>query len=438
MAKVVGYVAVLLFLSACSVAQDETRSGLNLTFHTTPQSSEKLILLVHGIFGDPASTWTNRNGRSWMDLMKDDSDFRNFTVATIRYDTPFLSRASTIEEAASRSLGRLQDEAVFRKYDEIYFIAHSMGGLLVKRMLVELNHSRQPESCRRVRAVLYISTPAQGANLADLGSWLSINPQLRDMRQADLNSFMQSLENDWQNLIRGRDSRRVPRSYCAYETKPTYGTMVVNRLYAATICDENPVPIDENHSTIVKPLNRQADIYVWARARIQDAAAAPLEVQRADASTTMPAPSVQVNTAPYGIAIAGGIVNNPTVNNYGPKKLPELSSNQQEIIRSRLQSFQGRSVHIQINQPTTEDMRNFGVALEGALGRHMRVTRSEAMLLGGCAATPGVSFMVGVNRIVEAKLLWELLVEIDIQDGKMPYCSRPGEPDEFNIRIFGP
>jgi hypothetical protein len=35
-----------------------------------------------------------------------------------------------------------------------------------------------------------------------------------------------------------------------------------------------------------------------------------------------PAPNVQVNNAPNGIAISGGIVNSPTVNNFGPPPLP--------------------------------------------------------------------------------------------------------------------
>jgi hypothetical protein len=148
--------------------------------------------------------------------------------------------------------------------------------------------------------------------------------------------------------------------------------------------------------------------------------------------------SVQNYNAPQGIIIGGGTVNNPTVNNYGPKKMPELSSYQQNLVSARFQGFQGRSVFIDIDQPT-EDMHKFGMTLESALATHMRVTLSEGIFSGGCAIRPrGISFMVGVNRLAEAKLLWNALVEIGIQDGDMPYCSRSGEPDEFHIRIFRP
>jgi hypothetical protein len=45
---------------------------------------------------------------------------------------------------------------------------------------------------------------SQGASLAEIGSWFSQNPQLRGMEPADFNHFVQSVENQWQNLIRER------------------------------------------------------------------------------------------------------------------------------------------------------------------------------------------------------------------------------------------
>lgn len=235
-------------------------------------SKEKLILFVHGFFGDPSLTWTNRSGPSWPDLVERDEAFRDFAVGRAGYDTPLLAQTSGVEEVATRLLRQLEDRGVFRSYKEIYFITHSMGGLVAKRILVDLNRPSQVEKLRRVKAVLYISTPAQGANIAELGSWLSLNPQLRDMRPADLNSFLQSLENQWQNLVRDRGPEHFPLSFCAYETKPTYGIHVVSRVYAATSCDQNPFPVDADHGDIVKPASTEAHIYAWARARVQEAA----------------------------------------------------------------------------------------------------------------------------------------------------------------------
>lgn len=271
MAKFILYITAAIFIAGCSTLTDNTTSTGALSFSSVPESSKKLIVFVHGVFGDPSLTWTNRSGVSWPDLIKGDEKFQNFTIATYSYDTPFLRRASGIEEVATRLLRQLEDEDIFEKFREVYFIAHSMGGLVVKRVLVDLNRPSQVKKLRTVKAVLYISTPAQGANMAEVGSWLSANPQLRDMQPADFNSFLQALENQWQNLIRDRGASPFPQSFCAYETKPTHGSVTVNRVYATTFCDQNPLPVDEDHSNIAKPSSRESDIYIWVRARIQDA-----------------------------------------------------------------------------------------------------------------------------------------------------------------------
>lgn len=269
MAKIFACVTAAIILTGCSALADKPPSTRALFFSLKPESSQKLIVFVHGVFGDPSVAWTNRSGVSWPeDFIKQDKQFQGFTVATYRYDSPYLQRTSSINEIAGRMLRQLEDEGVFEKYKEIYFIAHSMGGLVVKRVLVDLNRPNQTAKLRKVKAVLYISTPAQGADMAEVGSWLSVNPQLRDMRPADFNTFLQTLEDQWQNLLRDRGSERFPQSFCAHETKPTHGIIIVSRVYASTFCDQNSFAVDEDHANITKPGSVESDIYVWARARI--------------------------------------------------------------------------------------------------------------------------------------------------------------------------
>ena len=269
-------VFVLLPMTGCIGSKSDSPSGIGSPDSSslnilTEASREKLILFVHGVFGDPSPTWKNRDGLSWPEMMQQDRAFTDFTIGSMSYDTPLFARTSGIEEIATRLLRKLEDEDVFKKYKEIYFISHSMGGLVTKRILVDLNRPSQVEKLRRVKAVLYISTPAQGADRAEIASWLSLNPQLQDMRAADLNSFLQGLENQWQNLIRDRNIQLFPRSFCAYETKPTHGVRIVTRVYAATSCDQNPFPVDADHENIVKPVSQTADVYTWTRARIHEA-----------------------------------------------------------------------------------------------------------------------------------------------------------------------
>ncbi len=268
MAKIVFCVVALLLTTGCGALTNTATSTAEFSVLFGPQSSKRLIVFVHGVYSDPANAWTNRSGVSWPDLIKGDEKFQDYVVATYHYDTPGFSRTSTIEEIAVRMSRQIEDKGVFERFNEVYFIAHSMGGLLVKRVLVELNRPAQIEKLRKVKAALFIAVPTQGSNPAELASFLSANPQIANMKPVDLNAFLQGLENQWQNLMRDRQASPFPRSFCAYETKPTYGTVIVSRVYAATYCDQNQFPVDENHLDIVKPVSRASTIYDWVRARI--------------------------------------------------------------------------------------------------------------------------------------------------------------------------
>jgi pimeloyl-ACP methyl ester carboxylesterase len=254
---------------ACSESMTCAASSFaDLSILYGPVSSKKLIVFVHGFNSDPSSAWTNDAGISWPDLMRDDKNFNDYTVATYRYDTSLLNRTSSIEEIAVRMHRQIEDKGVFEKYKEIYFIAHSMGGIVAKRVLVELYRPNQIDKLGKIKAVLFIATPVQGSSFAELASYISLNPQLAGMKPSEFNDFLQSLENQYQNLMRDRLAPAFPRSFCAYETKPTYGTVTVSRRDAATTCDQTPIAVDANHTNIVKPISRDSTIYDWARARI--------------------------------------------------------------------------------------------------------------------------------------------------------------------------
>ena len=112
MTRILGCVVVLLLMAGCSLTPKPTAPSPALLFLSSPDSSQRLIVFVHGIFGD-SSTWVNRSGQSWADLMKEDSRFSGFSLATYHYDSPFHGRTSGIEEVAIRLLRQLDDDSIF-------------------------------------------------------------------------------------------------------------------------------------------------------------------------------------------------------------------------------------------------------------------------------------------------------------------------------------
>lgn len=232
-----------------------------------------VIIFVHGLFGDADGTWRfDSKHASWPELVAKDSDFASDDVYVVGYATPYVTHTMNIEETAQHVLRQLYDTKLF-KYDRIYFVTHSMGGLIVKRMLNILNDRSGIADLHRVRAVLLISTPSQGAPVAEIGQWLRMSPQLNDLTPATFNTFLQGLENDWTRMLRGRvrDHANYPQVYCAYETLPTHHLRVVSRVYATTYCDEELYPMNYDHVQIVKPRDMSHDPYSWAKARIHEA-----------------------------------------------------------------------------------------------------------------------------------------------------------------------
>jgi tetratricopeptide (TPR) repeat protein len=271
-------VLALAAIASCGVrnGDDDATPPPGDVSHYVRQSRKNgaIIVFVHGLMGDAEKSWTNdRTGASWPGLLGRDPELGAADVYLASYGSPAIGASSNVEQIAQRLLQQATDAEVFGAYQRVYFITHSMGGLVTKRMLNELYTPARVAELRKVRAVVFLSTPAQGAPLADIAAWLSMNPQMKDLKPADFNTFLQSLENDWQTLLRDRDRARefYPQAFCAYETLPTHGARVVTSVYAATRCDNTPYGMDFDHIAMAKPADDKTDPYVWTKARLAEA-----------------------------------------------------------------------------------------------------------------------------------------------------------------------
>ena len=243
---------------------------------SAPKKNKRVIIFVHGVLGDIDNTWKSPTARgSWPEMVADDPDFVSFDVYVYGYLTPCRGNASNITQIAERFGRQLRDEDFFRDYDEIYFIAHSMGGLITERMLSTFNGQDDMRPyLQHVRATIFLAVPNAGAEIASIAAWVSHNPQFRDMRPSDAQSFLQAIQSDWATVLRQRGpARPFPLTFVAYETQPIAGVAVVPALYTSDLSDETPIAFDYDHSRIVKPQSRKDEVYRWTKARILEASA---------------------------------------------------------------------------------------------------------------------------------------------------------------------
>lgn len=242
-----------------------------------PAGQRTAVVFIHGVLGEADATWrVNDRSESWPQLLATDPELPPSNVYVLGYRSHPLQSGSNIEQVATRLLQQLRDEGVFKKHDKVALIGHSMGGLVAKRMVLSLRAEGAQQELAKLRGVIFLSTPAHGAEVAGLAKWLSLNPQFKDLQPAELNTFLQTLHNDWQRLRRDPAASR-PRAYCAYETLSTWGAKVVPLLYAERECDGDALPLDRDHFAMAKPTDRKDELYRWTASRLRDSWTDPVK-----------------------------------------------------------------------------------------------------------------------------------------------------------------
>ena len=190
-----------------------------------------VVVFVHGIFGNKNDSWLSRGSRkSFPDLLATDPELKDgVDVFVFEYFTPRLGRAPSIVDLADQLRGDLNDNHVFEQHQKVIFLAHSMGGVVVREFLIN-NQDRMA----KVPMIFFYATPTNGSDLASIARLASENPQLRGMIPIEGNDFLQSIQSGWLNS----DAAKSIASYCGLEELPTSGVIVVPRSSATSLRTE--------------------------------------------------------------------------------------------------------------------------------------------------------------------------------------------------------
>ena len=228
-----------------------------------PQKS-RVIVFVNGVFGDGVSTWTNgTTGKYWPTLLAADPVFADADIYVHSFLSPHLSTAQQILELAGRMKDFLETDQVVAKHTELVFLCHSMGGLVTRAYLLT---ARPPPA--KVPMIYFFATPTAGANVAEIVSHLSANPQLADMRPLDDGGYVKNLREQWLQTSNdtGLDYPNKIASFCAYELKDTWGFRVVPEVSATYLCNHETRAVLSDHLDIVKPADENAEQYRFFKA----------------------------------------------------------------------------------------------------------------------------------------------------------------------------
>lgn len=227
-------------------------------------NSKALVIFVHGIRDDGNETWTNPSTNAfWPGLLSEDARFQDIDIMTYHYSSPLLQgERLSISNVSDQLFFRL-DSKIVGKYETVVFVAHSMGGLVVRNLL--LKHEK---IAQMVPLVYFLATPTAGSDIARIGTALGLRSrQLRAMTTLEESNFLEDQSSQWRAWP---ESFRII-SLCAFETKPTARVIVVDRSSAEALCTGPTLPSGETHSGIAKPQSPESLVYDVFAGKLQQA-----------------------------------------------------------------------------------------------------------------------------------------------------------------------
>jgi pimeloyl-ACP methyl ester carboxylesterase len=242
--------------------------------------SEKLgnthIIFIHGLGGNETDTWSSRESKSgfWpLWLSEDNGDVNIWSIGYSAPKLTFTDEGMGLIDHATNIFERLLKTEELLE-GEIIFICHSLGGLIVKQILRIANEQvkRAPaqEFIGRVSGVAFIATPHLGADIALLGNNPISRLLLRGVTTLSPSAATASLSRNDPNL-RALNTWYREWSYHSYirhlvliETQKLYGLLQVVKPDSADpgFVEARPIPIQANHETICKPIDKSDDIYI--------------------------------------------------------------------------------------------------------------------------------------------------------------------------------
>ena len=308
-----------LVVSPCSV-QDNS-SNRDSTIQT-----DTAILFVHGIGGHPESTFTSssilsdcekrtdtllndalmffklRQPMQYMTLFelvhKDEASslsngrrLREIDLYTLDYTDAFDASDISMVEIAHQIMADRSFRSLLSNYNHIFILTHSLGGVITKKLLIDLSYFGMDASLSRILGVGLLGVPSSGAPLASyvsgsdglqtiFGYFIADNPTLwDDLRSREYSdSLLDDIEAKWHDLVFDTSERgHSIFSACGHETKFEVNFLsvkIVPKLYSITACSNMSYPFSKKHTDLPKPTSPtlgQEETYKWLVRSLEEA-----------------------------------------------------------------------------------------------------------------------------------------------------------------------
>jgi len=209
--------------------------------------NQAAIVFVHGFGGDIRNTWGQ-----FPDYFAADRRLDGWDVWMLGYPSKLrvdlvglLSGDPELDKVALR-IATDAATSELKKYRTLGLIAHSMGGLVVQRALLDDEKLR-----RRTSRVILFGTPSGGLLKASLVRLLK--PSLRDMGKDG--AFIRRLRSDWDTRFAATPGRKMPFRFMAVAGERDEFVPAASAIgpFPADAYPECVAVVPGNHVQMVKP-----------------------------------------------------------------------------------------------------------------------------------------------------------------------------------------
>lgn len=135
--------------------------------HVRENGNDAAIIFVHGLQGHPFRTWTKKGFKSLPHLLMEDEQFNLYDIYSFGYNTGFI-----LKRHHFKVISNLLNTEIEARIDhkEIYFVTHSMGGIIVQSMLAEQVERDNKVFKNKVKGIVYLAVPFAGSSMASIAS----------------------------------------------------------------------------------------------------------------------------------------------------------------------------------------------------------------------------------------------------------------------------
>lgn len=158
-----------------------------------------VVVFVHGILSDANRCWKPKSGTGWPQLLSEDSALDAWSIYVAQYYSAIGAAGFSISNASQELWLSLKSQGVMDGRP-ILFVCHSMGGIVVRKMLLSYQGEVFPHT---TIGLLLVASPTYGSGWATL-----LRPFIRLLGHAQAAALAPIKENDWLKDV-GVDFRKL-------------------------------------------------------------------------------------------------------------------------------------------------------------------------------------------------------------------------------------